>query len=529
MMSKFTYRVPEPTINGLAGGWRRLGDDEVDPWFETFWGAIERELCTYQPPVDAQRAFSWAYTRSTLVNEVTAAFNRFPMQAFKPERLSRLLLATASVELKNSLFAAHIRMRGIAQYPSIDVYEFKEGQDWDYHPFEKVGESDVFSYLLAVKANPFMENGYLTDDVLTNMGLDQLAKLIDLLDEKLISTGTNGTQDANNLEAILRAMQLQYPNCDVLGYAGAYWRSVGLMFGHSERSHLHNTWDTLQAVIIETQSQLLFDRTCAHMVANPGMAVTVDDVLDIGFSIAAYDDPKAPSSEDNPRFSIARSIGKKILANETQKAILEWTGDPLRRGTKASPEVAKFLYQSIAPLLARYDEKLKAKSCHFNPKSVSTKSVLDDISEGQWLRMRLRLEYSSSYRDVFDSIPLHQVFEAVREESLDIVELVAPHIEQAGEADLRKLFTKLLTIDQANRKLGNDHTVRLALFGQAYAHRLSTKPCGFLFDDVNEVDQVARGIKLLENLGAKPAVTDILERKQNEQLATHLLEIDMGL
>lgn len=529
MMSKFTYRVSEPTIYALAGGWPRLGEDEVDPWFETFWGAIERELCTYQAPVDAQRAFSWAYTRSTLVNEVTAAFNRFPMQAFKPERLSRLLLATSSEELKNSLFAAHIRMRGMAQYPNIDVYEFKEGQDWDYHPFEKVGETDVFSYLLAVKANPFMENGYLTDEVLTNMGLDQLAKLIDLLDEKLISTGTNGTQDANNLEAILRAMQVQYPDCDVLGYAGAYWRSAGLMFGHSERSHLHNTWRTLQAVIIETQSQLLFDRTCAHMVANPGMAVTVDDLLDIGFSIAAYDAPEAPFSEENPRFSIARSIGKKILTNDTQKAILEWTGDPLRRGTKAGIEVAQFLYQSIAPLLERYEDKLTAKNCHFNPKTVSANSVLDDISEGQWLRMRMRLELSSVYRETFDAIPLDQVFEAVREESSDIVELVAPRIEQAGEASLRKLFTKLLAIDQANRKLGSDHSVRLALFGQAYAHRLSAQPCGFLFDDLNEVDQVARGIKLLENLGAKPAVADILERKPNERLATHLLEIDMGL
>jgi hypothetical protein len=528
MMSKFTYRVPEPTINGLAGGWRRLGDDEVDPWFETFWGAIERELCTYQSPVDAQRAFSWAYTRSTLVNEVTAAFNRFPMQAFKPERLSRLLLATASEELKNSLFAAHMRMRSIAQYPNIDVYEFKGGQDWDYHPFEKVGETDVFSYLLTVKANPFLENGCLTDEVLTNMGLDQLAKLIDLLDEKLISTGTNGTQDANNLEAILRAMQLQYPDADVLGYAGAYWRSAGLMFGHSERSHLHNTWRTIQAVIIETQSQLLFDRTCAHMVANPGMAVTVDDVLDIGLNIKAYA-PEVPSSEENPRFSIARSIGKKILANDTQKTILEWTGDPLRRGNQVDLEVAQFLYQSIAPLLARYEDKLTAKSCPFNPKTVSAKGVLDDISEGQWLRMRVCLELSSAYREAFDALPLDQVFEAVREESSDIVELVAPRIEKAAEAPLRKLFTRLLATDQANRKLGRDHSVRLDLFGQAYADRFSTQPCGFLFDDLNEVDQVAQGIKLLEKLGAKPSVADILERKPNERLATHLLEIDMGL
>jgi hypothetical protein len=513
----------------MSGGWRGLSDSDLDEYFEEFWMAFERELCNYQQPMDAESAFSWAYNRSKLVNEVSSAFNRYPLQALKPDRLSRLLLATASDDLKNNLFTSYLRMLGFLQNTDVNVYEFKQGQDWDFQPFELKGTCDVFTYFLSVKANPFLEHHFITDQSLVSLGHEQLARLIDLLHDKMVRMGGTGTEDITNLEAILRAMQIGCPDADVTGYAVAYWRSVGMMFGHSEKSFTHNTWNLLEKVIVDTQSQLLFDRASAYMVAIPGMTLPIEATLEIGLSIAAYDDQPVSSDPENPRFSIERSIGKKILNAEVQKAILMWARAPELNQTKPCIEKAMFLYQAIQPMLLVYRHKLIAKKCPFNPANVPAKTVLADISEGQWFNMRVGFEISSSYKNAFDELGVEVIFKALKPTSSDLIDLIAKHIAERSEKCQRMAFHMILE-ESFNPPVSSDGAaLRMRLFEVAYAKRLCVQSGAFLFDGIEDIARIVFGMRLLGSLGWKISGADILARNPDEAIATSLLEIDLGL
>lgn len=523
VMSKYAYMPVKPTIKSMAPQCRHLTGEDTDAWFGEFWEAFERELCVYSPTADAKQTFAWAYERSSLVGAVSEAFLRYPLQAFKADRLSKLLLATASDDLKHGLFAAYVRMLGMHEFKPIDVYEFKDGQH--YQPFEKVGSMDVFSYFLHRKANPFHEHLYLMDSTLKGLDLGDLKKLIDLLEEKIFVSRSYGVEDQPNFQAILVAIQSQHPEADVMTLALDHWKKTGDAYRHSSKSFIPNAWETIERVIVETGSQDLFDNAAAYLSKIPGMELTVDNILEIGLDIASIDH----SSDDCcNQFTIAKSLGKKILLANTQNAILNWNGDLYSNLSNRDKSLQRFVYKEIEPLLIQHQDALKKKTSPFNPKVLSERNLLDDIGKGNWLKLRVGYDLSERYAEVFNKTDPVKIFGALTENSFELDEVIALFFKNATDTSIKMAFSSLLEQAEA-RKQDDIYPIRLAVFEESFSDRLNEQGASFLFEGASSSKQVIAGINLLSKLGVKATSGAILAKLKNDDLAQDLLEYDLGL
>jgi hypothetical protein len=260
----------------------------------------------------------------------------------------------------------------------------------------------------------------------------------------------------------------------------------------------------------------------------PGAEVSAEDILGIGFDIAAYDDPQRPEDPENPLFSLSAAFGKKILNSQVQKTMLEWSGKSVFHGKKPDASKGVFLFESIKPLLDIYRDKLTGKICPFHPASVTKQQVSADIAGGDWFRIRLGFELSEAYQKTFQKMSLGDIFGALKVESSQLMDLLAPHIRDRSDESIRKVYQELL----ANRAAPDrkpSHRLCLALFEAAYAQRLNHKQCGYLFDGIEQTSEVVAGMKLLEKMGVKISTRDILTRNPDGSLSSDLLEIDLGL
>lgn len=522
------YKAPQPTIKGLSAktGATILGN--VPAFFKQFWGAFERELCVYYPLASAQEAFAWAATRAELLAEVSRLFLRYPTEAITHERLSKLLLATASDELKNNLFADYLNMIEHIECDTVQVYAFN--QEGGRGVFECVNEVSVFDYFLIKEANPFFQQMHLGIEKLKQLSDQDLGSLLERLEDKVIIRRGVDAIDRANLVVLLSAIQLANPQADVLGMAEGFWDNAQMVMGKKNQEIIaRHTWDTVKDVIIETDSMLLYRDAQAHFTGDkrlysPNMA------LEIAFEIEVAGSSRQDNSAENPSFTVGRAYGKSILNKPVQESILAWvTEDEI--GVGPSDFKSDLAWTVLEPLLSEYAEKMAEKPGPFNYRQKTGDQVLADIKAGRFFQLRVSLSISNALQETFKRLSAKSIMEVKPNGSPGLDNLLKSLLADKPQAQICEAFNTL----HARYKRGASSNLsatedQLDYFFRVYAERFAKQPPVYLLDDAaNDKDFHAR-LALFKKFGLTMSSQDAaLSAKASEAVRTHLLENDLNL
>lgn len=522
------YLAPQPTIMGLSAktGATILGN--LPAFFEKFWGAFERELCVYNPPTSAQEAFSWAAKRADLLAEVTRLFLRYPTEAITHERLSKLLLATSSDELKNNLFADYLKMSEHIKCDTVQVYSFRPEEGPEV--FEMVNEVSVFDYFLMEEANPFFQQMQLTVEQLGQLSDQDLGSLLERLEDKVIVKRGVDALDRANLVVLLSAIQLVNPQADVLGMAEGFWDNAQMVMGKKNKEIIARyTWDTVKDVIVETDSMLLFGDAQCHFTGDkrlysPSMA------LEIAFEIEVAGSSREDNGADNPSFTVARAFGKSILNKHVQDSILEWVTE-VEIGVTQSDYKSDFAWTLLEPLLNEYAEKMAEKSGPFNYRQKTENQVLTDIKEGRYLQLRVGLSISNTLKETFARLSVESILQARQNTSPGLDNLLKPLLADKPQDQIRHAFNALYArykhYARSNLPSAED---QLDYFFRVYSKRFTKKPPVYLLDDAEHDKDFHARLALFNKFGLVMASQDaVLSVKASEAVRTHLLENDLNL
>lgn len=522
------YLAPQPTIMGLSAetGATILGN--VPAFFEKLWGAFERELCVYYPPASAQEAFAWAAKRAVLLVEVTRLFLRYPTEAITHERLSKLLLATSSDELKNNLFADYLKMGAHIKCDTVQVYSFRP--EGGREAFELVNEVSVFDYFLMREANPFFQQMQLTVEQLGQLSDQDLGSLLERLEDKVIAKRGVDALDRANLVVLLSAIQLVNPQADVLGLAGGFWDNAQMVMGKKNQEIMARyTWDTVKDVIVETDSMVLFRDAQGHFTGDkrlysPNMA------LEIAFEIEVAGTSREDNGPDNPSFTVARAFGRSILNKQVQDSILEWVTE-VEIGTTASDFKSELAWTALSPLIKEYAEKLAEKSGPFNYQQKTEYQVLADIQEGRYLQLRVGLSISNVLKEMFTRLSAKSILQARQNNSAGLDELLKPLLADKPQDQIRQAFNALYAHykQYAGSNLPSNKD-QLDYFFRVYSKRFTKKPPIYLLDDAEHDKDFHARLALFNKFGLVMASQDVAKSPTaSEAVRTHLLENDLNL